>query len=59
MVVACTRSPREDGAPAMTTPAARRDGNGNGKITRQAVLAAALTPPGQAPPARGENAAPG
>src|SRR6185312_10734615 len=42
MVVACTRSPREDGAPAMTTPAARRDGNGNGEITRQAVLAAAL-----------------
>jgi len=26
----------------MTTPAARRDGNGNGEITRQAVLAAAL-----------------
>ena len=26
----------------MTTPAARRDGNGNGKITRDAVLAAAL-----------------
>ena len=26
----------------MTTPAARRDGNGTGKITRDAVLAAAL-----------------
>jgi AcrR family transcriptional regulator len=42
MVVACTRSPGEEGALTMTTPAARRDGNGTGKITRDAVLAAAL-----------------
>src|SRR5579862_7694744 len=40
MVAVCIRSPGGDGAPVMTTPAARAaDG---GKITRDAVLAAAL-----------------
>ena len=46
MLAACIRSPGGDGAPVMTTPAAHTDGgpaaNGSGKITRDAVLAAAL-----------------
>ena len=46
MVAACIRSPGGDSAPVMTTPTARTDGgpaaNGSGKITRDAVLAAAL-----------------
>src|SRR3984957_11447393 len=41
MVKACIRSPGGDGAPVMTTPSARA-ANGSGKITRDAVLAAAL-----------------
>src|ERR1700733_11240335 len=41
MVVACPRSPGGDGAPVMTTPSARA-ADGSGKITRDAVLAAAL-----------------
>ena len=36
MVVACTGSPGGNGAPVMTTPIA------GGKITREALLAAAL-----------------
>src|SRR5580700_4538431 len=41
MVVACIRSPGGDGAPVMTTTTARA-ADGSGKITRDAVLAAAL-----------------
>src|SRR5487761_1405825 len=41
MVMVCIRSPGGDGAPVMTTPTARA-ADGNGKITRDAVLAAAL-----------------
>src|SRR3984957_9970545 len=41
MVKACTRSRGGDGAPVMTTPRARA-ADGSGKITRDAVLAAAL-----------------
>jgi len=41
MVAACIRSPGGDGAPVMTTSTARAT-DGSGKITRDAVLAAAL-----------------